>query len=272
MRHCHAMGRLFQVAERLDRIGLRRPVARVATLAYPESRFSVDSDGRWVNEQPQATFVSPTLHTASYAHLFQWVLDNWAWDYRPKAGDTVVDVGAGIGEETVIFSRLVGPSGRVVAIEAHPDTFACLRETVRRSGLANVTALQCAVADGDGELSIATADCHVASSVVEGGGTRVTARSLDSLTRELGLGEIAFLKMNIEGAERLALAGMAEVLPKVRSACISCHDFIADLGGSDEFRTREAVRPALEAAGFRIRTRPDDPQSWVRDYLYASRP
>ena len=265
------MGKLFQVAERLDRIGLRRPVAKVATLACPASRFSVDAGGRWINAQAEATFVSPTLHTSSYAALHGWVLDNWLWDFSLKPGDIVIDVGAGIGEETVIFSRLVGESGRVISIEAHPDTFACLERTVRLSGLDNVTTVQCAIAEADGELAISTADCHVASSVVEGGGIRVAARSLDSLADQLGLGEVAFVKMNIEGAERPAMGGMKRLLGRLEGACISCHDFLADLGQSEEFRTREVVRRALEAAGFAIRTREDHPQCWVRDYLYARR-
>lgn len=265
------MGKLLEVAQRLDRIGLRRPVAKVATLAYPASRFSVDTDGRWVNAQAEATFVSPTLHTSRYDALRDWVLDNWLWDWRLKPGDTVIDVGAGIGEETVVFSRLVGEGGRVISIEAHPDTFACLERTVRLSGLGNVTTVQCAIADRDGELSISTADCHVASAVVEGGGIRVPARSLDSLAEELGLGAVAFVKMNIEGAERPAMRGMTRLLGRLEAACISCHDFLADLGQSQDFRTRAEVREALEAAGFAIRTRGDHPQCWVRDYLYARR-
>ena len=265
------MGRLFQVAERLDRIGLRRPVARLATLAYPARRFSVDGAGRWVNAQAEATFVSPALHTARYDALQAWVLDNWLWDARLKPGDTVIDVGAGIGEETVVFSKMVGATGRVISIEAHPDTFACLERSVRLSGLGNVATLQCAIADEDGELSISTAACHVASSIVEGGGIRVPARSLDSLADELDLGAVAFVKMNIEGAERPAVRGMARLFTRIDAACISCHDFLADLGGSDEFRTKNEVRGALEAAGFAIRTRDDHPQCWVRDYLYARR-
>jgi hypothetical protein len=41
--------------------------------------------------------------------------------FRP--GDTVIDVGANIGVLSLLASRLVGPSGRVLAIEAHPRTY-----------------------------------------------------------------------------------------------------------------------------------------------------
>ena len=48
--------------------------------------------------------------------------------YQPKPGDTVVDVGAGMGDDTLVFSRMVGPSGRVFSFEAHPDNLRCLQK------------------------------------------------------------------------------------------------------------------------------------------------
>jgi FkbM family methyltransferase len=267
------MSVLFRLANAAGRMGLSPWIARVASLAYRGSDFSVDDQGRWVNRQAEATFVSPIFHTKSYAAVNDWVLDNWTWGYRPRAGDTVIDVGAGIGEEAVIFSRLVGESGRVISIEAHPRTFSCLQETIRRSGLTNVTSVHCAIAEQDGELSIDDGDLHLANSVIgQRGNLKVPARSLDSLADELGLGEIALVRMNIEGAERLAVRGMSRFAPQVRNAVISCHDFIpSEYGGSPEFRTRDDVRAALEAQGLMISTRPDAAEAWVRDYLYGRR-
>lgn len=265
------MGRLLQVAEALDRLGLRGMLAKVATPIYSGHRFGVDRDGHWVNQQRQATIVSPQLHVTPYDKVHNWVLENWCWGYVPREGDTVIDVGAGIGEETVVFSKLVGRTGRVLSIEAHPDTFACLQETVRQSRLGNVQLIQCAIAEADGVTSIGTGDCHVANSILGGGEISVPARSLDSLSNDLRLGEIAFLKMNIEGAERLAVKGMSEVFSQISALCISCHDFLADLGQSDDFRTKLEVRSALEEVGYRISQRPSHPESWVRDYIYASK-
>ncbi len=41
------------------------------------------------------------------------------WVYTPGQGDVVFDVGAGVGSETLLFSRLVGHPGASVSIEAH---------------------------------------------------------------------------------------------------------------------------------------------------------
>ncbi len=265
------MSRLFQVVKILDGIGLRRPLAMVLSLVMPGRRFSVDRAGRWVNWSRAATIVSPSLHFTPYEKVHGWVIENWCWDYRPKAGDVVIDIGAGIGEETVAFSKMVGPTGRVISIEAHPETFSALVATVERSKLDNVTLLNCAVADKNGSIQIGTADCHVASSIFQGAGTTVPAKTLDSIVDQLGLGDIAFIKMNIEGAEKLAIRGMDAVIWRLSATCISCHDFVADLQHDEQFRTKSEVLAALRAHGFRIRSRDDHPECWVRDYLYAAR-
>src|SRR5260221_9055050 len=38
-------------------------------------------------------------------------------------GGTVIDVGANIGDLTLPISQIVGPSGKVFAIESHPEVF-----------------------------------------------------------------------------------------------------------------------------------------------------
>ncbi len=47
-----------------------------------------------------------------------------------RAGDVAIDVGANIGLFTILMGRLVGPSGRVLAYEPVPETFALLRDNV----------------------------------------------------------------------------------------------------------------------------------------------
>lgn len=260
------------IASGLDRFGLRRPLAVAASLAYPRQSFSVDDRGFWVNAQPECTIVSPTIHTATYADIRQWVINSWCHAYTPKNGDVIVDVGAGVGEEAMIFSRLVGASGRIVAIEAHPATFACLAATVQHSNLSNVEPIECALAEGDGSASISTGNQHLANSIMAGGDHVVAKRSLDSLAAELGLERIDFLRMNIEGAERLAIQGMEKCIGGVRNISISCHDFIADSTGDDSYRSKTQVRTFLEDNGFTLTPPPPDKQRpWIDDYLFGAR-
>lgn len=270
------MNRLFTIAQALDGILPRSAIARAATLYLGRRdghrrRFSVDERGHWVNEQEDATIVSPGIHTAPLSLINQLVLDQWTYWYVPGRGDVIIDAGAGIGEDAVVFSHLVAPRGRIIAIEAHPATFNCLAETVRRSGLPNVEPLLCAVAEADGTLKISDAGNHLANSVVAGvGGVEVPARSLDSLADELGLDRVDLLKMNIEGAEKLAVRGMERLARITRHIVISCHDFIADAGGDESFRSKNEVWEALVGLGFAVTSREDHPSPWVRDYLFAT--
>lgn len=251
---------LFRVAQRLDAFGLRPLVARLASLAYPDQKFSVDDRGRWINEQAECTIVSRDLHTARYSVLADQVAHLWLYRYTPRSGDVVVDVGAGMGEEAIVFSRLVGPSGRVLSIEAHPETFACLEQTVLRSRLSNVTTIHCALADADGKAVIGDED-YLGNSILRGGAIEVPQRSLGSLCAEQGVERIDFLRMNIEGAEKLAVRGMGGI--PVRNICISCHDFCG-------LPSKAEVTTTLESLGYRVETRPAEPGApWIGDYLYA---
>src|SRR5687767_12511448 len=80
----------------------------------------------------------------------------WFVAYTPQAGDVIVDIGAGQAAEVLAFSRAVGASGRVIAIEAHPDTFHNLLDFCARHELHNVTAVNCACVDEAGALQIET--------------------------------------------------------------------------------------------------------------------
>ena len=252
---------LIRVNERLFSLGLKRPAVTFANLIFSGRSFSIDEDGHWVCAQPEATIVSPVPWALRYTVLDKTVRDEWFYRYTPGPCDIAFDAGSGIGEEAVVLAKLCQ---HVVAIEAHPDTFRCLQETLRRSGLSNVTPIFGALAEKDGELKISTRDNHLANSVVAGDGdTVVPARSLQSLCRELGIGRVNFLKMNIEGAERLAVKGFGEV--PIKHVAVSCHDFI---GGSD-YQTGEEVAAALSGRGYKLERRADHPRPWTRHVLYA---
>lgn len=269
------IGLLRRAARRLEGGKARPLLGPLATLAYSlQSRglrlFFVDRRGRWVSRQGGSVIVSPTIHTLEHQALEENDLDHLAWGYRPGPGDVVLDVGAGIGEEVIPFSKMVGESGRIVAVEAHPLTFDCLSETVRRSRLANVELVRCAVAGREGTVTLTDGRDHLGNSMVGASeGVEVRARTLDSLVEELGLGRIDLLKMNIEGAEKPALQGMSRMIRRVRHAAISCHDFLADQGGDDALRTSAWVEAFLCGQGFSVRRRLDDPRPWVPYYVYA---
>ena len=256
--------RLGSTLEWVHSAGYRRTAAAAANLLYRDRSFEIDADGDWVSRQSQAVFVSPTPFAQRYEYVRDKVSDEWLFDHRLTPGEVVFDVGAGLGEEAIVFADM---AAKVFSIEAHPVTFRCLDKTVRQSRRTNVVPLQLALADKDGELRISSSDNHLDNSVMGTAGkassVAVPARSLQSLCREHGIGRIDFLKMNIEGAERLAVQGFGDV--DIRNLAISCHDFLPGA----ETQTQAQVAQYLTSAGYRVRGRPDHPRPWTRHTLYA---
>lgn len=244
----------------------------VARATGRKQHFSVDGDGDWVNAQEAATFVSPNILVHQYANKSREICDLWCHQYMPREGDNIVDIGAGIGDEAVIFSHIVGTRGRIIAIEAHPLTFSCLEKSLNNSGITNVAYRQIAISDKLGQLHISNDENHIGNSVtLDGDGIMVPAITIDELIKEEGLEHISLLKINIEGAERLALEGMTATRDITDYLAVSCHDFLADRFGAsaDALRTREEICDLLSGWGWEIARRKDDPRHWVRDFVYA---
>jgi FkbM family methyltransferase len=206
---------------------------------------------------------------------FDPIEENWFFRYRPRAGDTIVDVGAGDGLDSMVFSRAVGPRGKVLAVEAHPATFVLLEQTCHLNGLENVTPSHRAVMDRPGRVAIAEEGSHrdffsVIGAAESSAETRTVAgATLDDLCREHELARVDFLKMNIEGAERFALQGGRELLGRTSHVCIACHDFIAE--GNPDLATKSFVVDFLEEHGFDVTLRDEHALPWVRDHVHGSK-
>lgn len=133
---------------------------------------------------------------------------------------TVVDVGAHIGTFSLLASKLVGPQGKVLALEPAPATFSCLLATVEANALRNVTSLQFALGGTRGALSLSV---HPSlpqghSAVLERSEQRmeVPMLTLDEVSAEQGLERLDFLKIDVEGYEPQVLQGAAEAIARFR--------------------------------------------------------
>jgi FkbM family methyltransferase len=267
----------WALAARVDRPGARWllvvPGSLWLSVAHRTPCLVYWRRGSWVHWYPGARIPHATLgRAAPPAALTANASDVFLHGYTPRSGDIVFDVGAGIGAETLLFSRLVGPSGHVVSLEAHPRTYQRLSSLCEVNRLTNVTPLQVAAADADAEVTLSDSADHLRNTILHNSdGLVVPTRRIDTIARELGITHIDLLKMNIEGAERLAVDGLDGIIDSTKHVCISCHDFLADAGGPEEMRTKTFVRDWLLARGFRVTTRSDAPDPWTRDYLYGTR-
>jgi FkbM family methyltransferase len=256
----------------LNRPGLRPILAALATIIATlrvGKLCKVSYEGEWVQRYPSCTLVEPRLTLWTPKEIERTIFDLWMYQYVPGEGDTIVDVGAGTGWETLFFSRSVGRSGRVISIEAHPRIFRCLSKMCEENRLENVTLVQAAVADQEGEVHLSDSDEHEGNSVFGvGSGIRVVGTTLDYIFRSYGLSRVDLLKMNIEGAEKLALSGMGEMVQKTKNVCISCHDFVADEGGPNELRTKADVINFLKQNGFAVLLH-ESGGRWIQDFVYG---
>lgn len=242
-------------------------------------------DGLWTRQVGNYSFPDGLRFDYTYADFDSWkrqaetyesgARDYWLQHYSPQKGDIIVDVGAGHGEDTLTFSRAVGETGRVIAIEAHPVSFAILKNLCRLNKLYNVTALHLALMAEPGIVRIAESESSWMENTIvrdeRAPGTDVRASTLTEICEQQELKDVAFVKMNIEGAERQALLGMEAVMPHVRQICVACHDFRSELGHGEQFRTRSFVEQFLIGHGFALASRPDDPRDFVRDHVFGLR-
>ena len=140
-------------------------------------------------------------------------------------GGTFVDVGAHWGYFSLMMAEHVGSTGRVVAVEADPRIYAILERNFALNDLPQVRLVCAAAAAESGRLSLIgfdeRGDNWGTSRIVGGPGPAgvsfdVPARGLDDLLDEFGVDTVDLIKIDIEGGEALALAGMSAGLRRGR--------------------------------------------------------
>ena len=136
-----------------------------------------------------------------------------------RPGDVFFDVGAHVGFYTLLAAMCVGKAGKVIAFEPLPRKLRFLRRHVEINRLSNVQIMPAAVSDtsGLGRLKIG-GNSYTNSLTGEGGGEdlEVETVALDDLTARLRVPEPDCIKLDIEGAEELALFGARRLLRETR--------------------------------------------------------
>ena len=150
----------------------------------------------------------PVFKTGCYLHQ---IGEDLVCEELICEGDLVFDVGANIGYTTLLFSRAVGPSGRVLAFEPAPRTFNLLVRSLEQAN--NVECLNLAVSSHAGEASFyetETLDTSSLEAVAKVEPYNVVVDTLDSIVRSQG--RPAFVKIDVEGHEESVFKGMKWLL------------------------------------------------------------
>jgi len=135
-------------------------------------------------------------------------------------GGVLVDVGASVGFYSVLGGRAVGPHGRVLAFEPGSRNVSLLLLNLHANGLANVAVHELAASDRHGLLWYGGTGSNGRVRPFDGEASRLAYNELvraDTLDRVLaGEPRVDVVKVDVEGAEGVALRGAAELLRRCR--------------------------------------------------------
>lgn len=172
-----------------------------------------------------------------------------------EIGDVVWDIGANVGRYTVEFSDLVGPQGHVVAFEPAPATFRYLSEAV--DGRLNVTILNIALGEKPATQQMnvmddARAGTHsLVTTAVGASAINVVVEPGDQARSERNLPTPNVLKIDVEGFEYEALAGLSETLRSCRAVLCEVHFGVLESRGLKDHPRQ--IEQLLRSHGFATR-------------------
>jgi FkbM family methyltransferase len=170
-----------------------------------------------------------------------------------EQGETVFDVGANIGFYSVLFSRWVGPRGKVVCFEPDPDNVRLLRRNLEMNNCENALVREVALGRAQ-EVNVFSRDSATGATghlgkgptygeTVFGAGREflipVKTETLDA--EAVALGQPGIVKLDIEGGEYEVLCGGSRVLREVRPVVISELSSWADNGEYEKTRAELAI-------------------------------
>lgn len=170
-----------------------------------------------------------------------------------KAGEVVVDLGAGAGFDAILCARRVGPTGRVIGVDMTPEMLARARENAARLGLAQVEFREGVIEDlplRDGVADVVISNCVINLSTDK-------ARALAEALRVLKPGG------------RLRVSDVATTRPLPEEARRDVAAWTACLAGA---LTIDEYRAILEQVGFEAVTIEAQAGFGVEDLLQGPDP
>jgi len=144
-----------------------------------------------------------------------------------RPGDVALDIGANLGVMTVLFSRLVGPAGRVLSFEPNPRVLERTRQTTAK--LSNVRLCEFALGPRPDTLELVAPARNLGSGSLVVDNQRfgadakratVPVERLDDVLAREGVNAVRLVKMDVEGFEPQVLRGAERCLREIRPQVI----------------------------------------------------
>lgn len=148
-----------------------------------------------------------------------------------NSNDVVLDIGANVGFFSLLAARKIGPNGRVIAFEPMLSVAEVIEASKKVSDIENIQVVSAAVGDAFAELKFEN-DAGFSGGSSWGGSGRelvnVRQRTIDEYVETEKLNQVNFIKMDIEGMERFAVAGAKETIRRFKPKLAICIYHLAD--------------------------------------------
>ena len=148
----------------------------------------------------------------------------WICKQIVNKGDTVIDIGANIGQVSVLLSKLVGSEGKVYSFEPNPELCDCLYKVIERNKLSNVTLYPVALGKVEGNLTLRIPKInqgkgslvrHTKASSEDVDIIDVPVQTLSNILENEQIKSIELIKIDVEGFEAEVFDGAEKVLKNI---------------------------------------------------------
>jgi len=143
-----------------------------------------------------------------------------------QKGDIFVDAGSSVGQMSLLASKIVGSTGRVLAFEPHTGRYSDLLNSIVKNNCKNITAFNVGLGMKNGEIRLYKDRCS--PSMVKKKDDEpfeiVKIMTLDTVLTNEGIHNVHMIKIDVEGFELAVLKG-ANHLFKSLNAPIICIEY-----------------------------------------------
>jgi FkbM family methyltransferase len=225
-------------------------ISRILEDSNNQVEYDADYDMYWLKNGEQYLYlVKQPYFNFSKKKLYRNIERIACQYYMPKKGDVIVDIGAGIGTETLFFDEKTENEGRIYSIEASRASHQKLVELCAKNQIKTSENLNLAITNSNQKLWIEETNNYQVDYInKKSKGIEVDGITLDHFVEENDITNIDFLKVNIEGSELQMIEGMEKAIKITKNVAISCHDFLFD----DDRQIKTKMSKFLKANNFQV--------------------
>lgn len=200
---------------------------------------------KWLVQKGEIKLLSPTPKFLGFGlHVFENKCERF---FKIENGDTVLDVGACIGDTTMPMAIKAGSTGKVIAVEPHPTNIEYLKLNLKE--FRDVEIIGKAVWNEKGTIRFNVHNTPTGHSIIShkerSSYIEVQCDTLDNMFADR---KIDFVKIDVQGAEVQVLEGGERFLENTRKLVVETHD-----QHDVKRRTFPAVIKILKESGYETR-------------------